>query len=1103
MSTITFSSPKCKIYFSVTYALLSSYGSYTIKLMKYRVKFLISFCLIFCFSTLIGPTVLVAIADDKVDSSTELQRQDVDVIVDLNEAILVQISDDIKGQKKGKSVFAKGVIEAKELLGINLPLSQKAKTSVETLLKDRAEELGKLIEQDPAGFIAAAKKSESFISKISGYQNIDKDDTIIEKSVQEDVNVNLTHGDDFQADQSYDSYQVNLENTGDKIFILEPPVNGLVLNQSTPDVEISGFRLGDQIVAEGFVGENGSVANGGNHSFMASLAREYKNLATIFSLKNAVAGSKQTISTGTTRVLFLVIDFKTGHKGEGLPADFQLEFSKENNQIKEFYRKASYGKIKLDMDVFPEKYDIDFTPVRGNQDACIAQVNNKTIELITRENIDISSYDILYTLTNASCGVGGWSGVGPGFYRISGVDQFLVVASQPGGAVLRGFDFGTTVHELGHSIGSHHASRCVNGDNPLRFCRIGEYGNPYDPMGSGYLRYDFGLSTKGLFDWVNQGQIINLDLGSSGIYKVFPLTLNDGKIKGLKIGSNYWVEYRRDTTSENLDYSFKIPKTYSGYDENGDEITENDFPQHGGFLVNFTGEYTNPVDGSGRRNESSGFNKPVLLDMYPRLGDTSVSHFPQPLRFISQEKVLGGIKLKPLGITPSYGIIGVDIGDVNVCVPNTPQLIRGDSIWRNPITAGQKVNLFLEVFNTNNALCEAHSFRPKVIKKPNGWKITFVNDDTPIASGQSKILPVIIESSFTAKSAIPESEVTIEIERSFDGIPTPTSLVANTMFPKGKFNPPAVRLRWAQANYGTKEPQEYLIFRSTKESDLSTSDVGALMLSATPCTNGSSGLCLINNPVSKIDQKNQFDDVDVAMGNGYFYRILGKQSGIVSGLSNVASIVLDIEKPRLSLNDQTITLSWPATYVPGNGDLLFKVYRSQGEQTYGPLIASKTPLELANVADEVAQGSFDSNLIMTWKDTTLRESDRYNYIVLLYKSDPATGEIFNYTISTVVGINFIMPLSPPEGFTIKEHREGSDLLVWAKSYSLNEIGGIEIAESKSLNMASLKIYRIPKDAQSKEIVVSGQGPSYYKIRTYRRLYAHLPEEYSEWSQVLA
>ena len=188
-----------------------------------------------------------------------------------------------------------------------------------------------------------------------------------------------------------------------------------------------------------------------------------------------------------------------------------------------FYDRASYGQLKLKIDVTPwvRAYDEPLCPGDADARSVFGRVGSLAQAAAARAGYDVAAYKrIAYVLPERMCNVAGL-----------GVGREVFLAQD--GGVLDDLGF---VHELGHTFGLPHAqrSRCARG------CHIVEYGDLLSPMGAGGT--DFTALEKSKLGWISVERV-----DGSGIYTFAnidePSTSPQALVVPTAVGE-YWLERR-------------------------------------------------------------------------------------------------------------------------------------------------------------------------------------------------------------------------------------------------------------------------------------------------------------------------------------------------------------------------------------------------------------------------------------------------------------------------------------------------------------------------------------------------------------------------------
>jgi hypothetical protein len=189
-----------------------------------------------------------------------------------------------------------------------------------------------------------------------------------------------------------------------------------------------------------------------------------------------------------------------------------------------FYERASFGKLRLKIDVTPwlAAYTEPLCPGQATSHSVFGAVGEKAQDAARAAGYDVGSYGrIAYVLPERVCPIGGL-----------GVWREVFLASD--GGLLDDLAF---VHELGHTFGLPHARRsnCAVG------CRIFEYGDPFSPMGAGGV--DFTALEKFTLGWISSIQRVE----RSGTYTFADVDEPSVSPQALVVptaAGEYWVERR-------------------------------------------------------------------------------------------------------------------------------------------------------------------------------------------------------------------------------------------------------------------------------------------------------------------------------------------------------------------------------------------------------------------------------------------------------------------------------------------------------------------------------------------------------------------------------
>jgi Gametolysin peptidase M11 len=204
------------------------------------------------------------------------------------------------------------------------------------------------------------------------------------------------------------------------------------------------------------------------------------------------------------------------------PLNDATTIQKEVASADNFYRRSSFGRLRLEADVTPVLDDFA-VPSRCFDRAADAPSGLGAFAAAARTaavraGVDVTGYDrYIYLTPERVCGAGGL-----------GVGEDVLLAGT-------GFDAGGLVHELGHTLGLPHAASAT-----CATCGLSEYGDTFSPMGSGVT--DFSAWEKNQLGWLSG--IRRAD--TAGGYDIAPVDAESAQPQALVVpvaAGELWIEH--------------------------------------------------------------------------------------------------------------------------------------------------------------------------------------------------------------------------------------------------------------------------------------------------------------------------------------------------------------------------------------------------------------------------------------------------------------------------------------------------------------------------------------------------------------------------------
>jgi len=250
-------------------------------------------------------------------------------------------------------------------------------------------------------------------------------------------------------------------------------------------------------------------------------------------------------TTGSTRTLVMLAYWTSPDSLTRARAANQ--FFSDTSQ---WFQDASYGALKQSGAV------TDWMPIAGpTRDAngdpeCYADSEGlmaQAKDAAAAKGFDVASYDnhVVYfpKCSGDSINYAGWAYVGaPGAWLNGNLDRRV------------------SVHEQGHNYGLRHShSYLCNGGGVGNACTFGEYGDPFDAMGSSSYVGHFNAAQKSLLGWMDAGRVVDLSAGGTTTLSAFAAGAVPPQAAVVSVASStrkYWIEYRQP-----IDYDAWLPSS--------------------------------------------------------------------------------------------------------------------------------------------------------------------------------------------------------------------------------------------------------------------------------------------------------------------------------------------------------------------------------------------------------------------------------------------------------------------------------------------------------------------------------------------------------------
>lgn len=247
-----------------------------------------------------------------------------------------------------------------------------------------------------------------------------------------------------------------------------------------------------------------------------------------------LSGKRQLASASVApvrRTAVLLVNFRNNTSQPWSASEVRDTMFASSDSVAAYYLEQSYGKMTYAGDVFGW-YTIGESDTPCNQDVWAASARS----MAQAAKVKLRSYDqVVYIFPRAAACQ--WVG----YATVPGSEAWL------NGTINRQ----KIAHELGHNLGSAHASSALCQENgrwvPMGgLCTVGEYGDPFDPMGNGL--HHMSAARKAAMGWLPAANVAVAS--SSGVYTIAAQESLASAPQLLSVpygGGGYWlcIEYRK------------------------------------------------------------------------------------------------------------------------------------------------------------------------------------------------------------------------------------------------------------------------------------------------------------------------------------------------------------------------------------------------------------------------------------------------------------------------------------------------------------------------------------------------------------------------------
>jgi uncharacterized delta-60 repeat protein len=423
---------------------------------------------------------------------------------------------------------------------------------------------------------------------------------------------------------------------------------------------------------------------------------------------NITARPPTSWSQGTKKLLIIRVDF-SDRPGTPVTPDvppvtiddtFAVNQINQSGGVRDFYVQGSYGKTTLSVASAVSGDSPDVTPVyRLPQTAAYYAVGDAF------DSFDGYLHDDARTLATADrYNLANYDRIGVVFSNLSDIPNSKITYG--GRANVQGknflingfFNFGTLVHEIGHTYGLQHSNFWqVKFGTPVSAGGTSiEYGDPWDPMGRNVVTVanHFNQWEKSLLQWIPDSAVTTVSNG--GTYRVFRFdhpSANLANALALKIVRNgvqdYWIGYRYALANSSLRNGAYILWGYNAVQQSnllnfgGDmDVNNSPLPVGTSFHDTEAGLTINPL-ATGGTSPNEYLDVQVVLDS--RIQWSSPTY--------SFDEKLGAATLTLRRTGSSSGSVSVNYATANgsATAPGDYTATSGTVTWANGEAAGKTI----------------------------------------------------------------------------------------------------------------------------------------------------------------------------------------------------------------------------------------------------------------------------------------------------------------------------------------------------------------------------------------------------------------------------